>query len=408
MTYKIKNEEKKSPAALIILLGTLSAFGPLSMDMYLPSLPLIEKQMQTSASLTQMSITTCLIGLALGQLIIGPYSDKYGRKKPLMAGLIIFTIASFLCSFVTSIWLLIFLRFIQGLSGAAGLVISRAIARDLYDGSELTKFFSLLMAVNGVFPVLSPIFGGMVLKFTNWKGIFIVLGVIGSILLLVTFLYFEETLIIHHSQKNQDKRTFTIIKSLVSDKIFISYALVQGLVTGAMFCYISGSSFVLQNMFHLSAQGFSLVFAINGLGIVLMSQAAGRLAYKLGEKLLLQIGISIAALGSTTLFISLFLPKHLLAVTIPLFFIVSMVGIVNTSAFSLAMQNQKKWAGSASAVLGLGMNLIGGLLSPLVGIGGSHTYAPMAVLILVCDISAFLIFYLYLNRQIPENSSNII
>lgn len=408
MTYKIKNEEKKSPAALIILLGTLSAFGPLSMDMYLPSLPLIEKQMQTSASLTQMSITTCLIGLALGQLIIGPYSDKHGRKKPLMAGLIIFTIASFLCSFVTSIWLLIFLRFIQGLSGAAGLVISRAIARDLYDGSELTKFFSLLMAVNGVFPVLSPIFGGMVLKFTNWKGIFIVLGVIGSILLLVTFLYFEETLIIHHSQKNQDKRTFTIIKSLVSDKIFISYALVQGLVTGAMFCYISGSSFVLQNMFHLSAQGFSLVFAINGLGIVLMSQAAGRLAYKLGEKLLLQIGISIAALGSTTLFISLFLPKHLLAVTIPLFFIVSMVGIVNTSAFSLAMQNQKKWAGSASAVLGLGMNLIGGLLSPLVGIGGSHTYAPMAVLILVCDISAFLIFYLYLNRQIPENSSNII
>ncbi|MFL0195218.1 multidrug effflux MFS transporter [Clostridium sp. WILCCON 0269] len=408
MTYKIKNEEKKSPAALIILLGTLSAFGPLSMDMYLPSLPLIERQMQTSASLTQMSITTCLIGLALGQLIIGPYSDKHGRKKPLMAGLIIFTIASFLCSFVTSIGLLIFLRFIQGLSGAAGLVISRAIARDLYDGSELTKFFSLLMAVNGVFPILSPIFGGMVLKFTNWKGIFIVLGVIGSILLLVTFLYFKETLIIHHSQENRDKRTFTIIKSLVSDKIFISYALVQGLVIGAMFCYISGSSFVLQNMFHLSAQGFSLVFAINGLGIVLMSQAAGRLAYKLGEKLLLQIGISIAALGSTALFISLFLPKHLLAVTIPLFFIVSMVGIVNTSAFSLAMQNQKKWAGSASAILGLGMNLIGGLLSPLVGIGGSHTYVPMAVLILVCDISAFLIFYLYLNRQIPENSSNII
>lgn len=388
--------------AFIILLGTLTAFGPLSMDMYLPSLPLIEKQMQTSTSLTQMSITTCLIGLALGQLIIGPYSDKNGRKKPLMVGLIIFTIISFLCSFTTSIWLLIILRFIQGLSGAAGLVISRAIARDLYDGSELTKFFSLLMAVNGVFPILSPIFGGMILKFTNWKGIFVVLGIIGAILFLGVFFYFQETLIISPTPKNEVKHTFTIIKSLIKDKIFISYTLVQGLIIGAMFCYISASSFVLQNMFHLSAQEFSIVFAINGLGIVVMSQITGKLSYKLGEKLLLKLGIFIAALASTALFISLFLPKHLLTVVIPLFFIVSMVGVVNTSAFSLAMQNQKKWAGSASAILGLGMNLIGGLLSPLVGIAGSYTYVPMAVLILICDISAFLIFYLYLNRQIPD------
>ncbi|WP_333859468.1 multidrug effflux MFS transporter [Clostridium sp.] len=404
MAYEIKNKEKKSPAALIILLGILSAFGPLSMDMYLPSLPLIEKQMQTSASLTQMSITTCLIGLALGQLLIGPYSDKHGRKKPLIAGLIVFTIISFLCSFVTSIWLLIGLRFIQGLSGAAGLVISRAIARDLYQGNELTKFFSLLMAVNGIFPILSPIFGGIVLKFTNWKGIFIILGIIGSILFFVTLLYFKETLTVDNSQKNDAKVIFTALKSLISDKIFMSYALVQGLVTGAMFCYISGSSFVLQNMFGLSAQEFSLVFAINGIGIVLMSQAAGRLSYRLGEKLLLKIGISTAAFGSIALFISLFLPKHLLAVTIPLFFIVSMVGMVNTPAFSLAMQNQKKWAGTASAILGLGMNLIGGVLSPLVGISGNHTYVPMSLLILICDISAFLIFYLYLNKQIPNNS----
>lgn len=262
------------------------------------------------------------------------------------------------------------------------------------------------MAVNGVFPILSPIFGGMVLKFTDWKGIFIVLGIIGTILFLATLLYFKETLTIDYSQENEPKVIFTALKSLISDKIFMSYALVQGLVTGAMFCYISGSSFVLQNMFSLSAQGFSLVFAINGIGIVFMSQAAGRLSYRLGEKLLLQIGLSIAVFGSIALFISLFLPKHLLAVTIPLFFIVSMVGMVNPPAFSLAMQNQKKWAGSASAILGLGMNLIGGLLSPLVGIRGNQTYVPMALLILICNIGAFLIFYLYLNRQIPYNSSN--
>lgn len=397
----MKSNQKKLPVGLIILLGTLSAFGPLSMDMYLPSLPLIEEQMHTSASLTQLSITTCLIGLAIGQLLIGPYSDKHGRKKPLVVGLIIFTVISFLCSFVTSIWILIVLRFIQGLSGSAGLVISRAIAKDLYDGTELTKFFSLLMAVNGVFPVLSPIFGSIILKFTTWKGIFIVLGIIGTILFLAILLCFKETLTIDNSPESESQHPLAIIKSLVSDKVFISYALIQGLVMGAMFCYISGSSFVLQNMFGLSSQGFSLVFAINGLGIVLMSQITGRLASRFGENLLLQTGISVAGLGSIALFGSLFLPRHLLMVTVPLFFIVSMVGMVSTSSFSLAMQNQKKSAGSASAILGLGMNLIGGLLSPLVGVGGSYTYVPMAALILICDISAVLIFYLYLNKQVP-------
>lgn len=398
-----KNIHNKSSAWLTILLGTLSAFGPLSMDMYLPSLPFIEKQMHTSASMTQMSITTCLIGLAIGQIIIGPYSDKHGRKKPLLAGLIIFSIISFLCSFVTSIWLLIILRLIQGLSGAAGLVISRAIARDLYSGTVLTKFFSMLMAVNGVFPIISPILGSMILKFTTWRGVFIVLGIIGSILFVTTLFFFKETLKDYNSEEIKSKHTLDIIKSLVKDKLFISYSLIQGLIMGAMFCYISGSSFILQNMFGLSAQGFSIVFAINGLGIVLMSQITGWLAGIISEKLLLKIGVSIAGLGSIALFVSLFIPKHLLAVTIPLFFIVSMVGVVNTSAFSLAMQNQKKSAGSASAILGLFMNLIGGFLSPLVGISGNNSYVPMASLILICDISAVLILYLYLNKyQIKE------
>lgn len=399
MTDKIEKNPKKTSKGLIVLLGIMCAFGPLSMDMYLPSLPLIEKQMHTSASLTQLSITTCLIGLAFGQLLIGPYSDKHGRKKPLLFGLVVFTVISFLCSSVNSIWILITFRLIQGLAGAAGLVISRAIARDMYDGRELTKFFSMLMAVNGVFPVLSPIFGGIILKFTTWRGVFIVLGIIGTFLFLSTLFFLKETLTIEQINKSKSRSTPIVIKSLIHDKIFMSYSLIQGLVMGAMFCYISGSSFILQNMFGLSAQRFSIVFAINGFGIVVMSQITGRFSYRFGEKSLLKTGVSIAAIGSTALFVSMFFPSHIFAVTIPLFFIVSMVGMVNTSAFSLAMQNQKKYAGSASAILGLGMNLIGGLLSPLVGIGGSHTYVPMAVLIFICDISSFLIFYLYLNKQ---------
>ncbi|WP_100486084.1 multidrug effflux MFS transporter [Sporolactobacillus pectinivorans] len=385
---------------LVIILGALGAFGPLSMDMYLPSLPSLTLNLHTTTSFGQLSITACLIGLAIGQIIIGPYSDNHGRKGPLLAGLIVFTGTSFLCSMVSSIILLVILRFLQGLAGAAGLVISRAVARDLYSGTELTKFFSMLMAINGIFPILAPIMGGLILKFTSWHGVFVVLGVIGIILFLGAFFGLPETLPMERRITGGLSGTLSAMGNICRDRRFMGYAAVLGLVMGAMFCYISASSFVLQDMFGVSPIGFSLFFATNGLGIVAMSQLAGILSGRAGAKKVLRTGTLIAAAGSIALFSGLLLnPPRLIAVMLPLFFVVSMVGLVNTTAFSLAMQTQGRAAGSASAILGLGMNLVGALLSPLVGLGGSGTYFPMALLILFCDIGALLVYLIFIGRK---------
>nr|WP_283163411.1 Bcr/CflA family efflux MFS transporter [Sporolactobacillus mangiferae] len=206
--------------------------------MYLPSLPSLTRDLQTTTSMAQLSITACLIGLAAGQLILGPLSDKFGRKIPLLSGLILFTLTSLLCSITTSIGLLVILRLIQGMAGAAGMVISRAIARDLYSGSKLTRFFAMLMAVNGIFPILAPIMGGFVLQFTSWHGVFIVLCVIGFLLFLSALFYIPETLPAEKRISGGLGTTVSAMGDIFRDSRFVGYALVLGLVMGAMFCYL--------------------------------------------------------------------------------------------------------------------------------------------------------------------------
>ncbi|TPG70150.1 Bcr/CflA family efflux MFS transporter [Brevibacillus laterosporus] len=388
---------------LAVVLGALSAFGPLSLDMYLPALPAMTKDFQTTASSVQLSLTACLLGLSLGQLFAGPLSDIQGRRKPLMIGLVIYAIASLLCVFSTSIWALVALRFIQGAAGSAGIVISRAMVRDIYVGPELTKFFALLMLVNGVAPIAAPIFGSQLLRFTPWEGVFVVLGAIGIIMLLVVLFGLPESLPVERRSKGGLKSTLITFKGLLADKMFMGYALSQGLVIAAMFAYISGSPFVLQNMFGVSAQMFSVFFAINGVGIILASQVTGRLAGKISESKLMISGLILATIGGVSLLIVTLLGGGLFAILLPLFVIVSCVGIVSTAGFSLAMQSQGKAAGSASALLGVLSLIFGALLAPLVGIGGDGTAVPMGVVIAAADVGALLCYYFMVHRGKQAN-----
>ncbi|MDN9009333.1 multidrug effflux MFS transporter [Brevibacillus laterosporus] len=388
---------------LAIVLGALSAFGPLSLDMYLPALPAMATDFQTTTSAVQLSLTACLLGLSLGQLFAGPLSDIQGRRKPLLVGLAIYAVASILCVFSTSIWALVALRFIQGAAGSAGIVISRAMVRDIYVGPELTKFFALLMLVNGVAPIAAPIFGSQLLLFTPWEGVFVVLGAIGIIMLLVVLFGLPESLPVERRSTGGFKNTLVTFKNLLADKMFMGFALSQGLVIAAMFAYISGSPFVLQNMFGVSAQMFSVFFAINGLGIILASQITGKLAGKISESKLMISGLILAAIGGVSLLIVILLGAGLYAILPPLFIIVSCVGIVSTAGFSLAMQSQGKAAGSASALLGVLSLIFGALLAPLVGIGGSGTAVPMGVVIAAADVGALLCYYFMVHKGKQTN-----
>lgn len=377
---------------MALILGSLSAFGPLSIDMYLPGLPRLTQELQTNTSVAQLSLTACLIGLALGQLFVGPLSDVQGRRKPLIAALITYSVASLACAFSPSIWILIILRFIQGASGAAGIVISKASVRDMYSGSELTKFFALLMLVNGAAPILAPIAGGQILNFVSWRGVFVVLFIIGLIMWTAVFFSLPETLSVEKRSSGGITKTLATFRILITDREFMGFAFSQGLISAAMFAYISGSPFVLQDIFKVSPQIFSVIFAINGVGIIIASQTTGRLAGKISEFKMFIFGMGLAAAGSAALLISILTHVGLIGVIPSLFLVVSCVGIVGTTSFSLAMQKQEKTAGSASALLGVIPFVFGAVAAPIVGIGGSHTALPMAIVIAVCDMGALILF----------------
>ncbi|CAA7600784.1 Drug resistance transporter Bcr/CmlA subfamily [Acididesulfobacillus acetoxydans] len=377
---------------ITFVLGALAAFGPLSIDMYLPSLPSLTRDLHTTASLAQLSLTACLLGLSVGQLLAGAQSDVRGRRMPLLVGLVAYAASSILCAFTPSVWSLILLRFIQGLAGSAGIVVSRAVVRDLYSGTEMTRFTARLMLVNGAAPILAPIIGGQLLEFTTWRGVFVVLFAVGTLMLLSVLFGLPETLPAEARSRGGLKNTLETFGTLLKDREFMAYALSQGFVTGAMFAYISGSPFVIQNIYGVSPQGFSLIFAMNGLGIILAGQITGKLADRIRLRTLFLAGLALAAAGGVALLAVILLKIGLFAILPPLFVVVSCVGIVGTAGSSLAMENYGRAAGSASAVLGLLSFIFGAIVAPLVGLGGSNTAVPMGIIIAVIEVCALLLY----------------
>lgn len=390
-----KEESRSKRLMLAVILGLLSAFGPLSLDMYLPALPNLADDLHTSASYAQLSLTACMVGLALGQIFAGPVSDMVGRKRPLIIGLILYCLISVACVVSPNVELFIMLRFIQGLAGAVGIVISRAVVRDLYSGTQLTKFFATLSLINGAAPILAPVFGGQLLAITSWRGVFLVLTFIGFLSLLLVMFSLQESLPADKRLNGGVFASFSRFGKIIKDRKFMGYALSQGFVGAAMFAYISGSPFVLQNIYGLSPQLFSVCFAINGIGIILGSQLTGKLSERIHEGTLLVGGLTIALVGGVTLFLSEIFHLGIWGVLIPLFLVVSAVGVVNTSTFSLAMASQGENAGSASALIGLMTFLLGGMAAPLVGIAGESSSWPMALIIAIAEILA-LVSYLFL------------
>lgn len=392
MRNTVGNEKQINRLKLAALLGSLAAFAPLSIDMYLPALPLIAEEMNTNQSFVQLSLTFFLVGLAMGQLVVGPLSDQRGRKKPLLIGLAVYSITSMLCVFSPSIWTFILLRFVQGFSGAAGIVLSRAIVRDIYSGLEMTKFFSLLALVNGIAPVLAPVVGGMILLFAPWKGVFVILSCIGVIMFFLVLFNLRESLSMESRATGGIKQTVKTFKHLVVDRSFIGYALSLACVYCLLFAYISGSSFVLQNIYGLSPQMYSVVFALNGIGIAIVAQMTGRLAGRVGERKLLLVGIGMALVGSLAMLLLLAIKAHLIFVLPAILLAVSSIGMVSTTGQSLALQNQGKIAGSASAFLGVLQYTLAGTVSPLTGLG-SNVAISMGIVMLIGSIGALLSYF---------------
>ena len=388
------NQENSAKVSfiLIVFLGMLTAITPLATDLYLPALPIMPGELNTTASNIQMTIGVMTFGVALGQLFGGPISDIMGRKLPLIVGNLLCVISGIICAFAPSIEILLLGRFLQGLTGSVGVVIAKAIARDFASGQELTKLFALLMMVNGLAPVLAPLIGGQLLLFTTWPVIFVILAVFSAIL-LVGSLLFRESL---PKEKRVTGGIGVAVKNyltLIKDKPFLGQTLIQLFAFGGFFAYISGSSFVYQNIFNLSAQEFSYLFGINSCGIVLASAISSRVSNVITAKQLLTFSLWQLTIGSLLFLIAMIFEWSLIPVTTILFFTVCTVSLFGSASFSMAMTNYGKMAGSASAILGFASMFAAGIVSPLVGIGGDHTGVPMGITMLVCAVLSLLCLY---------------
>ena len=380
----------RSAGQPIVLLGSLSALAVLSLDMYVPGLPAMAADLSTTASATQLTLTACLVGLALGQLFVGPLSDARGRRRPLLTGMVLYTAASLLCAFAPSIWLLIPLRLVQGAAGGAGMVIATAAVRDRGEGGTATaRLFAALMVVNGIAPIAAPVFGGQLLHWTTWRGVFLVLGGIGAALSIASFFLFGESLPAERRRTGGGVRALLpVYRRLLRDRVFVGCLLGNGLALGGMFGYISGSPFVLQDIHGLSAQQYSLVFAANGTGIVLGSQLSRWLVGRYGARRLMLVGLAGVTAGGVGVLLSV-LSGAGLPVLLPLLFLnVACLGLVLPNAGALGLARHGDAAGAAASLLGPTPYVLGALASPLVGLGGRHDAAPMGVVIALFDALA--------------------
>lgn len=373
---------RNSKLYLLPVLGAISALGPFVTDFYLPSLPALAGYFTTTASLVQLSLTFSMIGLAVGQLFIGPMSDRYGRKSPLVWSMAVFCLATIGCLLSQNIHTFLFFRLLQGLAGAGGVVISKSIAADLYEGPELARFFSMLSAVQGLAPICAPILGGILLEHTDWRGIFVVLLGVGILMTLI-LLRFRESLAMEFRKTGSIGTTFRNYIPLLRNRRFMKYVMVQAFAMGVMFAYIAASPFIFQQHFGLSPLAYSLCFGINALAIMAGSLAVAKFhtanhALTIGVRGFLGTGCLVAV---TLVWGSVGVVETMLLVM--LFFL----GLILPSSTTLALELERHDSGNASAVLGFLMFLIGGVLSPLTG-WGNILYST-AVIIVLCCIAAW-------------------
>lgn len=393
--------DRRTVRGLVLVLGALTALGPLSIDLYLPALPDLSRELTAGPSLIQLTLTACLVGLALGQAIAGPLSDRYGRRRPLITGVVLYVLTSVLCVVAPSAEFLVGARLLQGLAGGAAIVIARAIVRDLYEGKAAARFFSTLMQISGVAPILSPLVGGLLLEVTSWRGLFGAITAVSVVLLIAVF---------RLPETNPVRNATPIFRTLVkvgATPNFSGYALAGGFSFAAMFAYISGSPFVLQDIHGLSPLAFSLVFAANGVGIILAGQVATRLTGRYEPRTLLAAGLAVSLVGGATVAIAIFADLGLPVLLPGFFLVVSSIGLTMPNSVSLALSTSPpEVAGSASALLGLSQFVVGGVVAPLVGIAGPHDARPLAWTIAVLTVAAPIVFVLFTTGEARQSAAS--
>ncbi|GHJ08122.1 Bcr/CflA family drug resistance efflux transporter [Micromonospora humidisoli] len=385
---------RRQRVRLVLVLGSLIAIGPLTIDMYLPALPAIAADLMTTSAAVQLTLTGTLAGLALGQLLIGPLSDAVGRRGPLIAGLALHVVASALCVVAQHIVVLGALRVVQGLGVAAATVVAMAVLRDLFSGTAFATLLSRLLLVMGAAPVLAPTLGGGVLRWTDWRGVFVTLAVFGVLLVVVAVIGLPETLPAERRQRGGAWSTVSLYGSLLRDRTFVGLVVVAGLAMAALFAYVAGSSFVLQERYGLDEQQFGLAFGAGAVGLIGAAQYNVRLLRRYSPQRILVTSLSIGTLaGLALLAFAATGFGGLPALLVTLWVVLAAAGLAMPNAPALALSRHGEAAGTASALLGAVQFGVGAVAAPMVGVLGNGAVA-MALVVAGGMVAALAVLFL--------------
>lgn len=371
----------------MVVLAGLSAFGPLTTDLYLPALPQLSRDLGTTAASVEVTLTACVVGIALGQLLVGPLSDTVGRRRPLMVGLLLFIASSLGCAAAPSIAVLDVLRFLQGISGATGIVIARAMVRDMYAGVDAARLYTTLGSIIPLAPILAPTAGGAILLFTSWRGIFAVQALVGLILLGAAAIVTRETLAPADRHSGSIRGSLATYRDLLHARRYSRIVAAGSLGFAAFFAYISASSFVYQSVLGFSAQVFGLLFALNGVGLLATNVLNTRLVRSVPLERLMRTGLATMAVAGVLTAASAILGLGAWAVLPLMFAVVCSVGLIMSNSLALSMALESHRAGSAAALFGAAQFLVGAAVAPVVGVAGASA-VPMGIVMAASGAAA--------------------
>ena len=375
------------------MFGALVAIGPLTIDIYLAALPTIVEDLQTNDAAVQLTLTATLIGLAIGQLLIGAVADVVGRRAPLLVALSAYVVVSVVIALSSSLEALLVLRFLQGLTAASGMVLANAMVRDLYDGPEMATFISRLFLIVGVAPILAPTLGAQFLHFGTWRTIFWGLAVFGLLLVTLALFRAPETLPPQRRRAAGVMPAFRSYATLLSDRRFVGLMLTAGTAMGALFAYISSATFIFQDLYGMTTQEYALVFAAGAGSLTLASQANGFLVQRVHPVSILRVVLPVALGISTLLLVASLLDLGVVAVVAGVILVLGATGFVMPNAPVIALNDHGERAGAAAALLGAGNFVFGALIAPVTGAFNAASAVPMAAVMVGCGALAILVFW---------------
>ncbi len=377
---------------LIVLLGALTVFAPLATDMYLPALPTLQRVFATSALGVQATLAAFFLGFAAGQVFFGPLTDRFGRRPPLYAGLLLFAAASAGCAVAPSIETLTILRFVQAFGACAGGVIARAMVRDLFDPRESARVYGGLMLVTGLAPMLAPLLGGHLLIWFGWQSIFVVMAALGLLCLAAAHVRLPETHVPNDSHSLAFGRILFGYARLLGHRLYLGFALTSACCMGGVFAYIAGSPFVFIELYGIAAEHFGWFFGVNAFGFVALAQINGRIVQRFSPERLLRAGtLAQVTAAFVLLAASVTGIGGVWGLSVPLFVFIASIGIVLPNAAALAMAPHGAQAGLASALLGVLQFSLGGVTALGVGLLADGSAVPMAAVMTACAVSGFIL-----------------